>query len=216
MVTISTSFSPTLHMRFAGSLSFFVTQALIGWAWLTCPSHTCSGNYKGKYLAFGFYGGRRLPSFTKWEFLEYKKGILLFSFSVVSDSLQPSGLQHTRLPCPLPSPRVCSNSCPLSRWCQLAHPLHSLFLLSSIFPSIRVFSNESVLLKYWSFSFSISPSNECSGLISFRTDWISLLSKGLSRVFSNTTAQKHQFFGAQLYGPTFTPIYDYWKNHSFD
>ena len=122
MVTISTSFSPTLHMRFAGSLSFFVTQALIGWAWLTCPSHTCSGNYKGKYLAFGFYGGRRLPSFTKWEFLEYKKGILLFSFSVVSDSLQPSGLQHTRLPCPLPSPRVCSNSCPLSWWC---HPIIS-------------------------------------------------------------------------------------------
>ena len=82
MGTISTSFSPTLHVRFAGSLSFFVTQALIGWVWLTCPSHTCSGNYKGKYLAFGFYGGRRLPSFTKWEFLEYKKGILLL-FSCV-------------------------------------------------------------------------------------------------------------------------------------
>jgi len=90
MGTISTSFSPTLHMRFAGSLSFFVTQALIGWVWLTCPSHTCSGNYKGKYLAFGFCGGRRLPSFTKWELLEYKKGILLlFSFSVVSDSATP-------------------------------------------------------------------------------------------------------------------------------
>ena len=78
-----------------------------------------------------------------------------------------------------------------------------LLLLPSIFPSIRVFSNESVLHIRWpmysSFSFSISPSNEYSGLISFRMDWlISLRSKGLSRVFSNTTVQKHQFFGAQL------------------
>ena len=76
-------------------------------------------------------------------------------------------------------------------------------LLPSIFPSIRVFSNESVLCmrwpKYWSFSFIISPSNEHSGLISFRLDWLdSLQSKGLSRVFSSTTVQKHQFFGAQL------------------
>ena len=80
---------------------------------------------------------------------------------------------------------------------------HPLLLLPSVFPSIRVFSNESALCirwpKYWSFSFSISPSNEYSGLISFRMDWlISLLSKGLSRVFSNTTVQKHQFFGAQV------------------
>ena len=74
----------------------------------------------------------------------------------------------------------------------------------SIFPSIRVFSNESVLRirwpKYWSFSFSISPSNEYSGLISLGcTGYISLQSKGLSRGFSNTTVQKHQFFGTQLY-----------------
>ena len=76
-----------------------------------------------------------------------------------------------------------------------------LLLLPSIFPRIRIFSNESVLCirwpKYW--SFSISPSNEYSGLISFRTDWFDLLAvQGLSRVFSNTTVQKHQFFGAQL------------------
>ena len=82
----------------------------------------------------------------------------------------------------------------------LCHPLP---FLPSIFPSIRVFSNESALCmkwpKYWSFSFSISPSKEIPGLISFRMDrWISLQSKGLSRVFSNTTVQKHQFFGAQL------------------
>ena len=77
-----------------------------------------------------------------------------------------------------------------------------LLLLPSIFPSIRVFSNESTLRirwpKYWSFSFSISPSNEHSGMVSFRMDWISLQSKGLPSVFSNTTVQKHQFFGAQL------------------
>ena len=78
-----------------------------------------------------------------------------------------------------------------------------LLLPLSIFPSIRVFSNESVLHiewpKYCSFSFNISPSNEYSGPISFRMDWLDLLaSKGLSRVFSNTTVQKHQFFGTQL------------------
>ena len=79
-----------------------------------------------------------------------------------------------------------------------------LLLLPSIFPRIRVFSNVSVLPirrpKYWSFSFNISPFNEYSGLISFRMDWLDvLLSKGLSRVFSNTTVQKHQFFGTQLF-----------------
>ena len=77
---------------------------------------------------------------------------------------------------------------------------HPFFLLLSIFPSIRVFSNESALCirwpKYWSFSFSISPSNEHPGLICFRMDW--LHSKGLSRVFSNTTVQKNQFFCSQL------------------
>ena len=78
-----------------------------------------------------------------------------------------------------------------------------LLLLPSIFPSIRVSSNDSVLHirwpKYWSFSFSISPSNEHPGLTPLGwTGWISLQSKGLSRVFSNTTVQKHQFFGAQL------------------
>ena len=80
---------------------------------------------------------------------------------------------------------------------------HPLLLLPSTFPSIRVFSSESVLRIRWpkdcTFSFSISPSNEYLGLISFRMDWLDpLQSKGLSRVFSNTTAQKHQFFSAQL------------------
>ena len=81
---------------------------------------------------------------------------------------------------------------------------HPLLLLPSIIPSIRLFSNESVICimwpKYWSFSFSISPSNEYSGLISLGwTGWISLQSKGLSRVFSNTTVQKHQFFSFHVH-----------------
>ena len=120
-------------------------------------------------------------------------------------TLWPHWLQHTRLPCPSLSPRICWNSCPLSWWCHptISYCRHPLLLLPSIFPSIKVFSSESFLLirwpKYWSFSFSISPSNEYSGLISFRTDWlISLHSKGLSRVFSSSTVRKHQFFDTQF------------------
>ena len=80
---------------------------------------------------------------------------------------------------------------------------HPLLLLPSIFPSIRVFSNESALHiklpKYWNFSFSVRSSNEYSRLISFKMDWLDLLaSKGFSRVFSNTTVPKHRFFSAQL------------------
>ena len=105
---------------------------------------------------------------------------LLFTCSVVSNSLRPHGLQNTRLPCPSPTPGACSNSCPSSQWC---HPTissyHPFLLLSSVFPSIRVFSNESVLCirwpKYGSFNFSISPFSEYSGLISLRIDWLDLL-----------------------------------------
>ena len=94
-------------------------------------------------------------------------------------SLRPHGLQHVRLPCPSPTPRACSNSS-----IELVMPSNHLILcrplllLPSILPSIGVFSNESVLCirwpKYWSFSFSISPSNEYSGLIFFRIDWFDL------------------------------------------
>ena len=104
-----------------------------------------------------------------------------FSHSVVSKSLQPHGLQHARPRCPSPTPRVYSHSCPLSQWCHSTNHLILCgpLLLPSIFPSIRVFSRESVLHiswpKYWSFSFSIRPSNEHSGLISFKTDWLDLL-----------------------------------------
>ena len=115
---------------------------------------------------------------------------IVFSRLVVSDSLWLPELQHTRLPRPLLSPRVCSDSCPLSQWC---HPAisSSVVPVSScppIHPSIKVFSNESALRirwpKYWRFSFSISPSKEYSRLISFRIDC--LLSRGLSKVFCST------------------------------
>ena len=103
-----------------------------------------------------------------------------FSRSVVSDSLRPHEPQHARPPCPSPTPGVYPNTCPSSWWC---HPTISsccpLLLLPPIPPSIRVFSNESTLHmrwpKYWSFSFSISPSNEHPGGISFRMDWLDLL-----------------------------------------
>ena len=101
-----------------------------------------------------------------------------FSYSVVSNSLWPHGLQHARLPCPSPTLGACSNSCPLSRWC---HPTISSYTalspFASIIPGIRVFSSESVLRirwpKYW--SFIISPSKEYSGLISFMIYWFGLL-----------------------------------------
>ena len=147
-----------------------------------------------------------------------------FNRSVVSDSLWPHGLQHARPPCPLPTPGVYSNSCPLSRWC---HPAIS----SSVIP---FFSCPQSFPASWSFQMSqfFPPGAQSIGVSALAsvlpmntqdwfplgwTSWISLYSKGLSRVFSNTTVQKHQFFGAQLfYSPILTSIHDYWKNHSFD
>ena len=105
---------------------------------------------------------------------------MLFSGSVMSDSLQPHEPQHTRLPCPSLSPRVCSNSS-IESVMPSNHLIFCcpLLLLPSVFPSIRVFSNESALHvrwpKYWSFSFGIIPFNEYSGLIAFRVDWFDLL-----------------------------------------
>ena len=114
------------------------------------------------------------------HFLQRKQKFssLQFSHSVMSNSLWPHGLQHARVPCRSPTPGACSNSCPLSRWYHPTISCHPL-LLPSIFPSNRVFSNESALHirwpKYWSFSFTFSPSNEYSGLIAFRIDWFDLL-----------------------------------------
>ena len=106
--------------------------------------------------------------------------LLFFTLKVVSDSLPAHGRQHTRLPCPSASPRVFSGSCPLSLSNHIEPSyLPQSLLFPSVFPSIKVFSSESSFHirwpKYWSFSFSISPSNEYVGLISFRIDWFDLL-----------------------------------------
>ena len=103
-----------------------------------------------------------------------------FSHSVMSDSSQPHVLQHARPPCPSPAPGAHLNLCPLSQsWHPTISSCHPLLLPPSIFSSIRIFSNESLLCirwpKYWSFSFNISPSNEYSRLISFRIDRLDLL-----------------------------------------
>ena len=124
-----------------------------------------------------------------------------FSHSVVSNSLWSHELQHARPPCPSSTPGVHSNSCPVSRWCHLIF-CRPLLLPPSVFPSIRVFSNESALHIRWqsiqvSASTSVLPTNTQDWSPLGLTGWISLQSKGLSRVFSNTTVQKHQFFGAQ-------------------
>ena len=100
----------------------------------------------------------------------------------------------------------------------LCHPL----LLSSVFPRIRVFSNESVLRirwpEYWSFSFSISPSNEYSGLISFRMDWLDLLvvQGTLKSLLQHHNSKASVLYHSFLYSPTLTSIHDHWKNHSLD
>ena len=136
-----------------------------------------------------------------------------FSRSVVSDSLRPHKSQHARPPCLSLTPGACSNSMSIESVMPSNHLIlyHPLLLSPSIFPSIRVFSIDSVLCirwpKYWSFSFSISPSNEYPGLISSRIDWLDLLAvQGtLKGLLQHHSSKKHQFFDAQLlYGPYMT------------
>ena len=131
--------------------------------------------------------------------------ICLFSLSVVSDSLRPYGLQHARLPCPSPFPEVRSNSCPLSRWCPptISSSVVPFSSCLQSFPSSRSFlmghffasGGQSMGV---SASASALPMNIQDWFPLRRTGWISLQSKGLSRVFSITAIQKHQFFSAQL------------------
>ena len=147
-----------------------------------------------------------------------------FSHSVVSNSLQPHGLQHNRLPCPSPTPEVYSNSRTSCRWCHLTIPSFVMPFSSLLqsFPASGSFSNESVLCinwpKYLSFSFSISPSNEYSGLISFRMDWLDLLAVQETHKSSPTPQFKsiNSSVLSFFYSPALTSIHDYWKNHSFD
>ena len=127
-----------------------------------------------------------------------------FSRSVVSDSLQPHELQHARPPCPSPTPRVYPNSCSSSQWCHPAiSSFHPLLLLPPIPPSIRSFPMSRLFA--WggqnigvSASAPVLPMNTQDRSPLGWTSWISLQSKGLSRVFSNTTVQTHQCFSAQL------------------
>ena len=142
-----------------------------------------------------------------------------FSSWVISDSFRPHGLQHARLPCPSPTPRVYSDSCPLSRWC---HPTIS----SSIVPSsscLQSFpaSGSLQMNQFFTsgghsigFSASVLPMNIQDWFPLGWNGWISLQSKGLSRVFSYTTVQKHQLFRAQLslwsHSHTHTWLLDVW------
>ena len=156
------------------------------------------------------------------------EAISSFQFSSVAQSCQtlpPHELQHPRLPCLSLTPRVHPNSCPSSQWC---HPVISSsvvpsLLLPPIPSSIRVFSNESTLHmrwpKYWSFSFSISPSKEHPGLMSFRMDWLDLLAvqgtlKSLLQHYNSKASilQCSAFFTVQLSHS----IHDYCKNHSLE
>ena len=139
------------------------------------------------------------------------------SHSVVSDSLTPHGWQHSRPPCPSPTPRVYSNSCPLvNDAMQPSHPLLSPSSPTSIFPSIRVFSNESGFHigwpKYWSFSFSIHPSNEYSVLIYFRMDWFDLLT--VQRTLKSSPILQFKSINSLvlnfLHSPTLTSIHEYY------
>ena len=150
------------------------------------------------YLAWNiFLGGIMLLIFSVTKSVQ-------FSRSVMSNSLWPHGLQHARLPCLSPTPRAYSNSCPLSKWC---HPTISSsvvpfssrlqsFPASKSFPMSQFFASGDQSIGV-SVLASLLPKNTQDWSPLEWTGWISLQSKGLSRVFSNTTVQKHQFFGAQ-------------------
>ena len=148
----------------------------------------------------------------------------MFSHSVVSDSLRPHESQHARPPCPSPSPGVHSNMS-IESGMPSSHLIlcHPLLLLPPMPPSIRIFSNESLLCirwpKYWSFSFSISPSYEHPVLISFRMDWLDLLAvQGTLKSLLQHHSSKASILSALsfLHSPTLTSIHDHRKNHSLD
>ena len=149
--------------------------------------------------------------FTNWAITEilkihtFSSASVQFSHSVVSDSLRPHALQHTRLPCPSPTPGGCSNSCASNQWC---HPTISSsvipfssclqsFPASGSFPMNQFFTSGGQSIGV-SVSVPVIPMNIQDWFPLGWTSWISFQSKGLSRVFSNTTVQKHQFFSAQL------------------
>ena len=164
-------------------------------------------------------------AFIEQQFSNLLSKSVRFSSPIVSNSLWPHEPQHARPPCPSPTPRVYPNPCPSSLVMPSNHFIlcRPLFLLPSIFPSIRVFSNESALCirwpKYWSFSLNISLTNEHPGLISFRMDWLDLLAvQGTLKTLLQHHSSKASILRCSAFFtvPTLTPIHDHWKNHSFD
>ena len=140
----------------------------------------------------------------------------------MSNFLRLHGLQHARLPCPTLSPRVCSNSCPLSQWCYLTISSSAIlfssclqsFPVSGSFPINQLFAAGG---QSTGASASVLPMNIQGWLPLALTGLISLLSKGLSRVYPSTTIQSINSSAlSPLYGPTLTSLHDYWKNHSFE
>ena len=138
-------------------------------------------------------------STTKWKIQSVQ-----FSCSALSKSLQPHGLQHAKLPCPSPAPWACSNSCSTNWWwhASMASSIVPFASYLQSFPALGFFSNELVFCirwpKDWSWAFaSVLPMNINGWFPLGLTGLISLLFKGFSRIFSNTTVQKHQFFGTQ-------------------
>ena len=147
--------------------------------------------------------------------------ILLYNYWAVSDSLQPLGMQHSRLPCPSLSPSVCSKPCPLCQWCYCtilpSAALFSFCLLSFIASgSFQMSCSSHQMIKVLELQFSISPSNEYSELISFRIDWFDLLAVQGTR---KSLLQHHSTNSSGLsflYGSTVTSVHDFWRNNSFD
>ena len=157
------------------------------------------------------------PSWSWWILIYICTHTHTHIYVQFSHSSKPHELQHMRPPCPSPTPGVHPNSCPLSWWCHptISFPIVPLLLLPSIFPSIRVFSNESAhhirWPKDWSFSFNISPFDEHPGLISYRMDWLDLLAvqgtlKSLLQHHSSKASilQCSAFFIVQLSHPYMT------------
>ena len=173
--------------------------------------HLCSSNMLHLHLTFLFLIWihnlliKLNVNMVAWCWHNLREISVQFSHSVVSDSLRPHELQHARPPCPSPAPGVYPNPCPLSRWC---HPAISSSVLpfssclqslpsSGSFPMNQLFTWGGQSTRV-SASASVLPVNTQDWSPLGWTGWISWQSKGLSRVFSNTTVQKHQFFGAQL------------------
>ena len=157
--------------------------------------------------------------FTAWEVVRHREEYLLLLFICQVMSCRLHGLQHARLLCPLLSPGVCSNSFPLSQWCNPLILCCPLLLLFSVFPSIRVFSRlfaSSGQSIGASASASVLPVNIQGWFPLGLTGWISLLSKGLSRDFFTPQFESiSSLVLSLLFGPTLTSVHDYWKNHSF-